>query len=73
MSCFYSHDFCNFVMQSTCVATRISKIGDKSVSKSLIDVVLHNGNLIESDDVVDTTLSDHSIKIPKLSTLQNSA
>lgn len=49
----------NAVTDFTRVATRVSKSNQLTTSKSLIDVLLHNGDFVDIAKVIGCPFSDH--------------
>ncbi|CAF1009815.1 unnamed protein product [Brachionus calyciflorus] len=63
-----NNNLVNYVQKPTRIANKFFK--KPSISKStstLIDLLLHNSNLIDDSDVIDCPFSDHHIVVAKLS------
>ena len=59
----------NYVNGYTLIASRYYNNSDKFlISKSLIDVVLHNDSLIDKTDIIECPFSDHSFVTLGIST-----
>ena len=62
-----NNDLVNFVKTPTRVCSRFIKKKNETIkSESMIDLVLHNGDLIEDTRVIDCPFSDHSFVLAKM-------
>ncbi|CAF0837588.1 unnamed protein product [Brachionus calyciflorus] len=61
------NDLVNFVSKPTRIATKYYRNSNTTKkSSTLIDILLHNGDLVDATDVIDCPFSDHHFLIAKL-------
>ncbi|CAF0861672.1 unnamed protein product, partial [Brachionus calyciflorus] len=63
-----NNDLINFVTKPTRISTKFYKKSNTTKkTTTLIDLLLHNGDLVENADVIDCPFSDHNFVVSKLS------